>query len=203
MRDPAGASGRDEDPIEGATRVWAAARWWRRATPGRHRGRRLGLLIVSILVSLGGLIDTSATSAQEAPVGLGTAGTFAVLAGSGVTNTGASTISGDLGGCPTPAVTGFPPGAVIDGTVHAGDAVCLQAQSDLTVAYNDAAGRAPTAVYPGVKDLGGETLPHGVYKADAFAITGDLTFDAQADPDAVWISRWGPPSSPRQTAVSC
>ena len=80
---------------------------------------------------------------------------------------------------------------MIDGTIHAADAVCLQAQSDLTIAYNDAAGRAPNTTYLGVKDLGGQTLTPGVYKADAFAITGTLTLDAQGDPNAVWIFQAG------------
>ena len=122
---------------------------------------------------------------------LGTTESFAVLAGAGVTNTGPSIVSGDLGTCPTPAITGFPPGTVINGTIHAADAVCLQAQSDLTIAYNDAAGRAPTTVYPGVQDLGGLTLTPGVYKATAFSITGQLTLDAQGDPNAVWIFQAG------------
>ncbi|MDQ3642872.1 MAG: ice-binding family protein, partial [Actinomycetota bacterium] len=62
------------------------------------------------MLGLSALIVTSVTSAQEAPVGLGTAESFAVLAGSGVTNTGPTVISGNLGACPTPAITGFPPG---------------------------------------------------------------------------------------------
>ncbi len=140
------------------------------------------------MLALSGLVV--AGGAAAAPIGLGTADSFAVLAGAGVTNTGPTIIKGDLGTCPAPAITGFPPG-IVNGTIHASDAVCLQAQSDLTIAYNDAAGRAPTTTYPGVKDLGGETLTPGVYKADAFAITGTLTLDAQADPNAVWIFQAG------------
>ncbi|MDQ3575125.1 MAG: ice-binding family protein, partial [Actinomycetota bacterium] len=153
--------------------------------------RRARLFVAGLILGLCALLITSVTGAQEAPVGLGTAESFAVLAGSGVTNTGPTVISGNVGACPTPAITGFPPGTVIDGTIHAGNAVCLQAQSDLTVAYNGAAGRAPTVTYPGVRDLGGETLPPGVYRADAFAITGTLTLDAQGDPNAVWIFQAG------------
>lgn len=129
-----------------------------------RRGSLFGLGIILALV-------VSVSGAAAAPIGLGTADSFAVLAGAGVTNTGPTFINGDLGACPTPAITGFPPG-VVNGTIHAGDAGCLQAQSDLTIAYNDAAGRAPTTTYPGVKDLGGLTLTPGVYKADSFAITG-------------------------------
>src|SRR5580693_10505519 len=84
--------------------------------------------------------------AATAPA-LGTAGSFAVLAGTPhVTNTGRSIISGDLGVSPAAAVTGFPPGHVINGTIHRADAVAAQAQSDLTIAYNDAAGGSGTAI---------------------------------------------------------
>jgi hypothetical protein len=155
---------------------------------GSRRGPLLG---IGLVLGLWALVTSSVTGAAEAPVALGTTESFAVLAGAGVTNTGPSVISGDLGACPTPAVTGFPPGIVQGGTIHAGDAVCLQAQSDLVIAYNDAAGRAPTTTFPGVTDLGGQTLTPGVYKADAFAITGTLTLDAQGDPDAVWIFQAG------------
>ena len=79
--------------------------------------------------------------AQTAPT-LGTAQSFAVLGGSTVTNTGPTVITGDLGVSPGTAVTGFPPGIVIGGTIHAADAVALQAQSDTTTAYNNLAGQA-------------------------------------------------------------
>src|SRR5579859_572598 len=97
--------------------------------------------------------------AAAAPVGLGTAGSFAVLAGTTVTNTGPSTISGDLGVSPGTAVTGFPPGIVTNGTIHRADAVAAQAQSDLTTAYNDAAGRSPTASVPGFIGAGATLAP--------------------------------------------
>src|SRR5581483_9444892 len=71
---------------------------------------------------------------------LGTAGSFAVLAGSTVTNTGPSSLGGDLGVSPGSAITGFPPGNVT-GAMHVADAVALQAQSDATAAYLDLAGR--------------------------------------------------------------
>jgi hypothetical protein len=94
-------------------------------------------------------------NAAQPPVGLGTAASFAVLAGQGVTNTGPSVVNGDLGTSPNPAVTGFPPGKV-NGQVHKGDAVALQAQKDLTTAYDDAAGRTPVTTI--ATELGGQTL---------------------------------------------
>ena len=147
------------------------------------RVRTLGLAAVASLLSLA-LLASTALAAQP-PVGLGTADSYAVLAGQTVTNTGPSTINGDLGVTPGAAITGFPPGTV-NGTIHAADAVALQAQSDLTTAYNDAAGRTPPAAVPA--DLGGLTLTGGVYKsASALQLTGALTLDAQGDPNTVFI----------------
>lgn len=92
------------------------------------------------IIAMTAVIATqSGASAATAPVNLGTAASFAVLAGTTVTNTGPSTVVGDLGVSPGTAVTGFPPGTVI-GAQHDADAVALNAQSDLTTAYNDAAG---------------------------------------------------------------
>jgi type VI secretion system secreted protein VgrG len=125
--------------------------------------------------------------AAQAPVGLGTAGTFGVLAGTTVTNTGPSTISGNLGVSPGTAVTGFPPGTVSNGTIHSADGVAAGAQSDLTTAYNDAAGRSPTANVPAFIGAG-QTLTPGVYKASSsLDVGGALTLDADGDPDAVFI----------------
>ena len=131
-----------------------------------------------------------AASAQAAPVGLGTADTFAVLGGSTVTNTGPSVLSGDVGVTPGAAVTGFPPGIVTGGTIHAADAVALQAQSDLTTAYDDAAGRSSSATIS--SDLAGRTLTPGVYSsATSLGLSGDLTLDGQGDPSAVFVFQAG------------
>jgi hypothetical protein len=142
------------------------------------------------------LLSLLAVDAYAAvPIDLGTASSFGLLAGSGVTNTGASVINGDVGSAPTPAVTGFPPG-VVNGTLYtAANAVTAQAQSDLTVAYNAAAGAAPTATLTGT-DLGfynaGNPLSAGVYffSSSAF-LTGNLTLDGGGDPDAQWIFQIG------------
>jgi hypothetical protein len=110
-----------------------------------------------------------------------------VLAGSTVTSTGATALTGDLGVSPGTAVTGFPPGT-LTGTKHAGDPISAQAMADLTTAYNDAAGRkrAPVTV---AGNLGGMTLRPGLYKStSSLSISsGDLTLDARGDPNAVFI----------------
>jgi hypothetical protein len=133
-----------------------------------------------------GVIGPPAANAATAPVSLGSAGNYAVLAASTITNTGPTTINGDLGLSPGTAVTGFPPGQVT-GTVHIADAAALQAKNDLTTAYDDAAGRASTATVP--VELGGTTKTAGVYESPAgtFGITGTLTLDAQGNRNAVFI----------------
>jgi hypothetical protein len=89
----------------------------------------LAVGIAVALVMLGGIVAAPAALAAsvQPTVGLGTATRFAVLDGTTVTNTGSSVISGDLGVSPGAAVTGFPPGVVINGSIHAADAVALQA----------------------------------------------------------------------------
>ena len=129
---------------------------------------------------------TNASVSAVAPVPLGTAANFAVLAGSTITNTGPTTITGDLGLSPGTSVTGFPPGQVI-GAQHIANAVAAQAKNHLAIAYDNAAARPVTATIP--VELGGTTRTAGVYASPAgtFGITGTLTLDAQGDPDAVFI----------------
>jgi Ice-binding-like len=118
--------------------------------------------------------------------------TFAVLAGSTVTNTATpTTVNGNLGVSPGSAVTGFPPGVVTGGTIHAADSVAAQAQSDLTTTYNDLANTACGADLTG-QDLGGKTLTPGVYCYSSSAqLTGTLTLDAQGNPNALFIFKIG------------
>jgi hypothetical protein len=141
------------------------------------------LALVAVLAACGQQLVDFANPSQV----LGTAGNFAVLAGSTVTNTGATAVTGDLGVSPGTAVTGFPPGT-ISGATHAGDAIAAQAQVDLTTAYNDVAGRTLGAVTV-AGNLGGSTLAPGLYKStSSLAISsGDLTLDAGGDVNAVVI----------------
>ncbi|MDP2274110.1 MAG: ice-binding family protein [Archangium sp.] len=120
-------------------------------------------------------------------VDLGASGAFVALAGSTVTNTGPTILTGDLGVSPGSSVTGFPPGLVV-GTQHVTDITAASAAFDLTVAYNDAAGRTlcPVSV---AGNLGGQTLTPGLYKSTGSleVTSGDLTLDAQGDVDAIFI----------------
>lgn len=120
-------------------------------------------------------------------VNLGSAAAFAVLAGSTVTNTGLTNVTGDLGVSPGSAVTGFGPGVLI-GTQHAGDQVAADAIADLTIAYNDAAGRTLCPVDI-AGNIGGMTLTPGLYKSTSSLeiSSGSLYLDAGGDPLAVFI----------------
>ena len=164
---------------------------WRRPKTATHmtapvERRRAGVLALAVVVSIALALFGGPAGAQA--VGLGTAESFAVLAGTTVTNTGPTQISGNVGVSPGTAVVGFPPGIVTNGTIHAANAEAAQAQADLTTAYNDAAGRTCTPVNP---ELGNQVLGPGVYCATTLAITGTLTLDAQGNPDAVFIFQAG------------
>ncbi len=132
-------------------------------------------------------IPPQLATAAQAPVALGSAANFGVLAGSTVTSSGATTVSGDLGLWPGTSVSGFPPGTVT-GIMHITDPTAQAAQGDLTTAFNDAAGRS-TAPVTVAGNIGGQTLPPGLYKStSSLAISsGDLTLDGQGDPNAVFI----------------
>ena len=128
----------------------------------------------------------------KAQISLGpTVATFGVLAGSTVTNSGPTVVAGNLGVSPGTAITGFTgiaPGGpgIVTGTIDSANAVAGQAESELTAAYNAAAGAAVTATKAG--DLGGQTLPPGVYKSTStLGITGTLTLDAQGNANAQFI----------------
>jgi len=130
------------------------------------------------------VLAASSASAAQAPVGLGAADAFAVLAGSGITNTGPTTITGDIGTFPTPSESGF--GSItVHGTNHRGDAVTQQAKHDLVTAYLDAAGRTPVNAV--AVELGGRTLLPGVYASPTFGLTGTLTLNARGDANAQFV----------------
>ena len=129
--------------------------------------------------------------APAGPALLGSAGTFAILAGSAITITGPTTIVGDVGVWPGTAISGMPVGQPTGGSVYTADEVAAAAQADLTTAYDDLEGRACDTDMSGV-DLGTLTLFPGVYCFGAAAqLTGTLTLDGDTDPNATFIFQMG------------
>jgi type VI secretion system secreted protein VgrG len=142
-------------------------------------------MLVSMVVLLCGAPAAFAGSV------LMTAQSFAVLGASTVTNTGSSTISGNLGVYAGTATPGFPPGLVSDGTIHATDGVAHQAQIDETNAYITLANLPFTVDETGV-DLGNKTLHPGVYFFSQSAqLTGPLTLDFQNLSNALFVFQIG------------
>src|SRR5665811_1847115 len=142
-------------------------------------------LAVAAALGVMGIALSSDAGAQD----LGTAESFGVLAGSTVTNTGPSVIEGNVGVWPGTAITGFPPG--IAETIHAGDAVAQQAQSDLTVPYNNLFSR-PFDVDLTGQDRGGQVLIPGLYKYNSSAqLTGVLRLNGLGNPASQFIFQIG------------
>lgn len=151
-------------------------------------GHRLSALLAAS-VALVAIAYPGLGLAATAP-SLGAAATFSVLGGTTVTNTGPSTLAGDLGVSPGSAITGFPPGVRL-GATHAADAVAGLAQSGVTAAYNNLAGQACDRSLTG-QDLGGLTLVAGTYCFTSSAqLTGALTLNAEGNANAVFIFQIG------------
>jgi hypothetical protein len=148
---------------------------------------------IVLLIAFFALSPFNIAFAQDTAPPMGTTQSFAVLGSSTVTNTGPTVITGDLGVDPGTAITGFPPGTVVGGTIHSADAVALQAQTDNTTAYNHLAGEACNTNLTGM-DLGTLTpLVPGVYcfPSTSAQLTGTLTLNAGGNPDAVWVFQIG------------
>ena len=140
------------------------------------------------LISLGlaalVLLIWPATALAATLVPLGTAGNYAVLAGTTVTNTGPTWITGQVGLAPGTSVTGFPPGT--SGNQDVANAAAGQAKADLTTGYLNAAGQTPcTSFTP--PDLGGRTLVAGTYCSGTAGLTGTLTLDGGGVTTGVWL----------------
>src|SRR5580658_1764102 len=151
-----------------------------------HPHTKPAISLLALLV-LGAVLSLMVGGAGAAtPVSLGTADTFGVLAATGITNTGATVVNGDIGSYPTATITGTPP--VLTGTNHGNDAVSQQAQSDLTTAYLAAQSDGGATTITGGVFADGTTLTPGVYNSGAsIEVAGALTLDGGGDPNAVFV----------------
>lgn len=162
----------------------------------KNRAMNSKAIIVSAIVFLSLL--TISTSAQGQTFSLGAAQDFAVVSSQGITNSGATVITGNVALSPLTTITGFTFSTtagegVVTGSVHYNDTLAAQAQTDALAAFNTLAG---LAFLPGNdktgQDLGGMTLSPGVYHFDTSVdLTGNLTLATGDDPNAVFIFQIG------------
>jgi len=142
------------------------------------------------------LVLVGYTTTAGPSVNLGTASSFAVLAGASIPSTGLTVINGNLGIHPASSVTGFEEvdggSGVVNGVVHIANATAQQAKADLTTAYDAVAALNNNPIAKD-GDIGGQTLTAGLYKSNAtLAITSDdLTLNAAGNVDAVWVFQMG------------
>ena len=157
---------------------------YRKAAHVLNMKRLAALASIVFVLAIGSIANAAATT-----VPLGTATSFVVLAGAGITSTGPTTLNGDIGTYPTTTMT-VTGSLTINGVNHGGDAVTQQAKTDLVAAYINAAGQGPTV--PIVANLGGQTLLPGVYNsASSIGLTGNLILDGAGNPNAVFVFQAG------------
>ncbi|MGZ8901147.1 MAG: choice-of-anchor D domain-containing protein, partial [Limisphaerales bacterium] len=145
-------------------------------------------------------------AAGPAPVDLRSTAPFAILSGAGITSTGGGTINGNVGASPIAGSAIGVTCAQVNGTIYAVDAsgppcavidatLLTTAKGDLTIAYNDAAGRTPTptgpnlnpGLIPGSGNIGGMNLAPGLYKFTTTALITGSDVTLTGGPDDVWI----------------
>src|ERR1700736_4071903 len=126
-------------------------------------------------------------SAAASVVSLGEAENVAVLGNSTVTNAGPTIVTGNVAlSSPGVSVTGFPPGVILNGSIHIGDALANQAHADAATAYGQLVGETFTTDLSG-QNLGGMILMPGVYHFGTTAqLTGTLTLNTLGDPNAAF-----------------
>jgi hypothetical protein len=161
------------------------------AAPHRWRIAKRAIAALAAAFVLSPLLLALPAEAVATSPPLGTAANFAVVAATTVTNTGATVVTGDIGVSPGTAVVGFPPG-IVTGTIHAADGPASAAAADVLTAYNFAAGE-PCDFTLSIADLGGMTLPPGVYcfTSTSVGLTGTLTLNAGGNPNAAWLFKIG------------
>src|ERR1700722_3627355 len=143
------------------------------------------IVLITFLLGIG-----NSTWAQSAPP-LGSAQSFAVLGASTVTNAGPTVITGNVGVSPGTAITGFPPGIVLGGALHPGDAAATAAHADASTAYSDLLSEPCGTNLSGLilgTDPGAVTLTPGVY---CFASSAQLTGTLTLNGSGVYIFQMG------------
>ncbi len=154
------------------------------------------IALVAIVLLLSVLPTAAAPVATSPPLGM--ADSFAILAATAITNVPTSAISGDVGLSPASGsdYAGLGATDMVTGAIYAVDmagpagsvnapALLTTAKTDLVTAYNGLASQTCDITYPGTKDLGGSSLAPGVYCADDFALSGNLTLNGA--PTDAWI----------------
>ena len=141
-------------------------------------------------------------AAGPAPVNLGSTAHFTILAGAAITTTGGGIINGDVGASPISGSAIHLTQAQVNGTIYTVDAtgptgsvidptLLTRAKGDLTIAFNDAAGRTPIPsgpqLNPGAGNIGGMTLIPGLYKFTGTALITGSNLTLTGGPDDVWI----------------
>jgi hypothetical protein len=157
---------------------------------------------MALVVTAAVFLHHNATAGTVNPIDLGTASSFAILAYSQITDAGGvSTITGNVGLSPTTGAAIALTAGQVGGTIYAVDAfgplgsvnnpaLLTTAKTDLSTAFTDGFSRTPALLAGGDNQLGGQTLPSGVYSfahATTANLIGTLTLDAQGNPNAVWI----------------
>ena len=176
--------------LAGTAGLFGLVRAHRRATaPHARWGAAVMVAAAAVVAAIAAGAGAPAHAAMVPTVNLGTAAQYAVLGGSTVTNTGNTVVDGSLGLWPGTSIIGFPPGIVNPpGVVENTTPAAQQAQSDLTAAYVDAAGRPLDATTPA--DLVNQTLVGGVYAGPGkspLSLSGPLVLDGAGDPSSVFI----------------
>ena len=148
----------------------------------------ISIILVLSLFVVGPSSSAFASRLNATAPALGDVASYSILAGSIVTNTGPTTVQGDLGVSPgigqPPHVSGFPPGTVgPPGVIHDADSHAAAAQAANTAAYGQLSGQLCDVDYGGVTELNGLSLEPGVYCATAFLLSGTLTLTGSG----VWI----------------
>ena len=161
-----------------------------RTTTSPTRSRRVARLAAGLgLAALAPVLISAANTAHAAGAeDLGTAKSFSVLAGSGVTNTGVTKLQGNIGSHETPTITTDTPFVFTGtGSNHAGDGVTKQAKKDLLQSYNAVAGAQPPIAVPQELTRNDPYLP-GIYRASSsLLLTGSMTLDGGGSNDGVFI----------------